>query len=93
MILLAGSKTVRTKRSEIKYEKNMTLLKTANAIDPAKRGLERTRIELAVLDFRPGAKRALPATVPIDRIDRSFLFGNARLALLGLGFAPSFRLR
>ena len=31
-----------------------------------------------MLDFRPGAKRALPARAQVDRIDRGFLFGNAR---------------
>ena len=43
-----------------------------------KRGLEQMKIELAMLDFRPGAKRALPATAQIDEIDRAFLFQNAR---------------
>ena len=65
----------------------------ANAVDPAKRGLERMRIELAVLDFRPGQSEHFRLTAPIDGIDRTFLFGNARLALLALGLASSFRLR
>jgi hypothetical protein len=47
-------------------------------VDPAKRGLERTRIELEMLDFRPGAERAFQLTARIDRIDRDFLFWNAR---------------
>jgi len=42
---------------EIKYEKNTDLHKTKNSTDPVKRGLERMGIELAVLDFRPGAKQ------------------------------------
>ena len=42
-----------------------------NAVNPAKCGLERMRIELAMLDFCPGAKQALPATVRIDGIDHT----------------------
>ena len=34
------------------------------------------KIELAMLDFHPGAKQALPATVQIDGIDCAFLFQN-----------------
>ena len=49
----------------------------STAIDPAKRGLERTRIERGMLNFRPEQKQALPAhradwSDPIDR-------GSARL--------------
>jgi len=61
IILLVYSKSVTTEICEIKSEKNTRPHETPNAIDPAKRGLERTRIELAVLDFCPGAKRAPPA--------------------------------
>ena len=42
-----------------------------NAVNPAKCGLEWMRIELAMLDFCPGAKQALPATVRIDGIDHA----------------------
>jgi hypothetical protein len=81
-ILLAHSKSVRIKICEIKYLKNATLCKTSNAVDPAKRGAKRTRIELAMLDFRPDEKRALPAhraSDRIDGIDRDFPFRDARL--------------
>jgi hypothetical protein len=61
IILLARSKSVTTKKCEIKYEINITLCGTSTAVDPAKRDVERTRIELAMLDFRPGSERALPA--------------------------------
>jgi len=50
----------------------------SNAVDPAKRGAERTKIECRTLEFRLGAKRAQSATARIDGIDRAFLFGNAR---------------
>ena len=43
-----------------------TLCRTTNTANPAKCGLKRMRIELAMLDFRPGAKQALPATTRID---------------------------
>jgi len=33
----------------------------ADAVDPAKRGLERTRIELEMLNSRPGGERVPPA--------------------------------
>ena len=81
-ILLAYSKNVTIKICEIKYLKNATLCKTSNRVDPAKRGSTRMRIELAVLDFRPDEKRALPAhraSDGIDGIDRDFPFQNARL--------------
>ena len=61
IILLACSKSMTTKKCEIKYEKNITPCGTSTAVDPAKRDVERTRIELAMLDFRPGSKRAPPA--------------------------------
>lgn len=60
----------------------------SNATDPAKNEVERLRVELAMLDFRPGTKRALPVTAQIDGIDRALLFGNARLPLLAWGAAP-----
>ena len=81
-ILLAHLKSMRIKICEIKYLKNTTLCKTLNAVDPAKCGSKRTRNELAMLDFRPDEKRALPAhraSDRIDGIDRDFPFRNARL--------------
>ena len=62
IVFLAGSKSVTTKISEIKYEKNTIACKTSDAVDPAKRGVERTLIELTMLDFRPGAKRTCQLT-------------------------------
>ena len=56
IILLASSKSVHTKISEIKYIYNTSLWRTSAAVDPANRGLKRPRIELAMLDFRPEAK-------------------------------------
>ena len=50
---MAGSKSVRTKMSEIIYIYNTSLWKTSDATDPAKCGLKRTRIEQGILDFRP----------------------------------------
>jgi hypothetical protein len=61
IILLAHSKRVTIKKCEIKYEKNTISCETSAAVHPAKRDFERTRIELAVLDFRSGSERALPA--------------------------------
>jgi hypothetical protein len=61
IILLAGSKCVTAKMCEIKYKINTTPCRTSNAVDPAKRDIERTRIEPTVLDFRSRARRALPA--------------------------------
>jgi len=61
IILLASSKSVTIEICEIKSEKNTRPHETPNAIDPAKRGLERRRIEPTMLDFRPGPKRVLPA--------------------------------
>jgi hypothetical protein len=49
------------KMSENKYLKNTSPWRTSTAFDPAKRALERTRIERDMLDFRPGLERALPA--------------------------------
>jgi hypothetical protein len=46
---------------EIKYEKYTIPHRTSTAYDPAKRGIEQTSIEPTMLDFRPGADRALPA--------------------------------
>jgi hypothetical protein len=61
IILLARSKSMTIEKCEIKYEKNTIPCKASTAVDPAKRDLERTRIESVVLDFRPEAERALPA--------------------------------
>jgi len=41
-----------TKTHEIKIEKSTTLCQTQNAIHPAKCGVKRTEIELAMLDFQ-----------------------------------------
>ena len=59
--LLVGSKSVRRKMFEIKYKKDTSLWGRSAAANPAKRGLERTIIELIMLNFRPGAERALSA--------------------------------
>ena len=59
------------------------------AVDPAKRGVERTNNEQDMLDFRPGVNRSSRLTAQIDGIDRDFLFGNIRLPLLARGAAPS----
>ena len=75
-ILLAHLKNVTIKICEIKYLKNATLCKTSNWVDPAKCGAKWTRIELAMLDFRPDKKQALPAhhtSDQIDGIDRNLL--------------------
>ena len=83
-ILLAHSKSVTIKICEIKYLKNATLCKTSNRVDPAKHGSQQTRIELAMLDFRPDEKRALPAHRASDRID-----GIVVTSLFGMrGFPP-----
>jgi hypothetical protein len=79
IILLAHSKSATTKICRKKYIKNTRPCRTPRPVDPAKRGPKRTGIELAMLDFRPGAKRACQLTARIDGIDRAFLFGNARL--------------
>jgi hypothetical protein len=78
IILLAHSKSVTINICENKYIYNTRPCRTLRAVDPAKRGLERTNIEPAMHDFRPGAKRACQLTAQIDGIDRDFLFGNAR---------------
>jgi hypothetical protein len=85
IILLAHSKSVTINICENKYIYNTRPCRTLRAVDPAKRGLERTNIEPAMLDFRPGAKRACQLTAQIDGIDRDFLFGNARPPLLAPG--------
>ena len=41
-----------------------------NAVDPAKCGLKRTRIELTMLNFRPGAKRCQPPRALMGLIAR-----------------------
>jgi hypothetical protein len=88
IILLADSKSVTAEICENKSEKNTRPCRTPRAVDPAKRVLERTNIELAMLDFRPGAKRACQLTAQIDGIDRAFLFGNARLPCSRQGCSP-----
>jgi len=50
-----------TKIFEIKYEKNTRPCGMSNGRDPAKRAIERKRIEQDMLDFRTGIERALPA--------------------------------
>jgi hypothetical protein len=58
VILLARSKSVTINICENKSEKNTRPCRTPRAVDPARRGLERTNTEPTMLDFRPGAKRA-----------------------------------
>ena len=58
--LLVGSKSVTTKFRKIKFKKYTTPCRTQNAWDPAKRDLERARIEWDTLDFRPERERASP---------------------------------
>jgi len=43
---------------EIKYIKNTSPWRTSNAVDPAKCGLKRTRIERDMLNFYPEETRA-----------------------------------
>ena len=62
VILLALAKSAYTKMLEIKYIKNIIPCRTSNAVDPAKRDVERTRIERDILDFRPMRKRACQLT-------------------------------
>jgi hypothetical protein len=76
IILLAEQKSMRTKMLEIKYEINTTPCRTSNAVDPAKNGAKRTRIERDMLNSCPGMKRASQPTARIDGIDRDFLFWN-----------------
>lgn len=77
-ILSACSKTVVVGIFEIKYEKNANPFETSIADDPAKPGLNRTRIELEMLDLCPASERARQLIAQIDGIDRDFRFGNAR---------------
>ena len=51
IILLACSKSVTIKICAKKYEKNARTCETPDTVDPAKRGLKRTRVEPAMLDF------------------------------------------
>ena len=60
--LLARSKSVTTKKCEIKYEKNTDICRVSTATDPAKRGLKRTRIELTMLNFRLGGKASIASS-------------------------------
>ena len=46
---------------EKKIEKNTIPCRISREIDPAKRGIKRLNIELAMLNFRPRIERALPA--------------------------------
>jgi hypothetical protein len=89
VILLARSKSVRINICEIKYSKNIKPCRTPRAIDPAKRDLKRTNIELAILGFCSGTKRACQLTARIDGIDRNSLFGNARSPCSRSGCSPS----
>jgi len=59
IILLALSKSAHIKISENKSEKT-TSCRTSIAVDPAKRGVERTNNERDTLDFHPGVDRASP---------------------------------
>ena len=42
-------------------KKNTSPCRVRNAVDPVKCALKRVRLELAALNFRPGAERTLPA--------------------------------
>jgi hypothetical protein len=88
IILLARSKSVTINICENKYIKNTRTCRTLRPVDPAKRGLERTNIESTMLGFRPGAKQVCQLTARIDRIDRTFLFGNVRLPCSRRGCSP-----
>jgi hypothetical protein len=80
-----------TKVSKIKYEKYGTLCRMLRSIDPAQCGLKRTRIEPATLDFRPGAKRVMPArrADQLDRSDLPFWERVASMLVHGLTLFPS----
>jgi hypothetical protein len=73
-----GSKSATAKKCEIKYEKNIISCETSGAVDPAKRDVERTRIELAMVDFRT-RDCALPAHHAELMGLMGFPFGNMRL--------------
>jgi hypothetical protein len=49
---------VATKKCEIKYEKNIIPCGMSTAVNPAKRDVKRTMIELTMLDSRLGEKPA-----------------------------------
>ena len=55
IVSLAGSNSVTRKKWEIKSEKNTSPQRTLNAYDPAKRAVDRTRIERDMLNFRTGS--------------------------------------
>ena len=63
------------KKCEIKYEKNTIPCGTSAAVDPAKRDIERTRIELVTVDFR-----TRDCALPVHRAKMmglmGFRFGN-----------------
>jgi len=89
MVFRPHSEWVATKKCEIKCEINTITCRLQIAADPAKRGLERARIERETPDCRLGRKRASSSPAWIDGIDRAFLFGNARHPVLALGCTPS----
>jgi hypothetical protein len=89
IILLACSKSAATKMFEIKYEKNTRPCKTSAAVDPAKRGRKRVRIERETLDFRPGAKRASQLIRGLMGLIATSFLGNARHPMFAPGSAPS----
>jgi hypothetical protein len=55
------SSTEWTKKCLKKFRKKSSTWTMRNAVDPAKRALERTRIEREMLNFRPGVELVLPA--------------------------------
>ena len=61
IISLADEKSVTTNIFENKYEKITIHWRMSKENNPAKFDLKRTRIEREMLNFRAGAKRALPA--------------------------------
>jgi len=67
---------------ETKINKNTTPCQAQNAIHPAKRGVKRVEIELAMLDFRPGHCQLIArACFPHSRPDSPFRFALAATEL------------
>jgi len=60
-VLLTRSKSMTTKKVRKKIRKKTRPCRAPAATYPAERSAEGTIIELTMLDFRPGERRALPA--------------------------------